>query len=403
MRVLSINCGSSTLKFDVLDVSPTAELTISRVTRGTIDRIGGAAAASLSVGDERFEDATLRRDHTEAFSAALDLLKDAGLLSGVQAVGHRVVHGGTRFREPAPIDDAVIEAIEVVSELAPLHNRPAVAVIKAAQAYFAERLPMVATFDTSFYVSLPDIAALYALPKEVRDGFDIKRFGFHGLAHGCMVERYRALRPEIANPRLITLQLGNGCSATASISGRPVDTSMGFTPLEGLIMGTRCGDLDPSIPLFLVERGDLSPAEVESLLNEQSGLLALSGKSNDMRDILESAGAGDADADLAVRAFCYRAKKYVGAYLATLGGANAIIFGGGIGENMPDVRERICAGLEWAGLELDFERNRRASQSDGRISAHSSRMEAWVVHVDEALMIARDVFDCVRVRNSKTL
>jgi acetate kinase len=178
---------------------------------------------------------------------------------------------------------------------------------------------------------------------------------------------------------------------------------MGFTPLEGLIMGTRCGDLDPSIPLFLVERGDLSPAEVESLLNEQSGLLALSGKSNDMRDILESAGAGDADADLAVRAFCYRAKKYVGAYLATLGGANAIIFGGGIGENMPDVRERICAGLEWAGLELDFEHNRRAAQSDGKISAHSSRMEAWVVHVDEALMIARDVFDCVRVRNSKTL
>jgi acetate kinase len=285
-----------------------------------------------------------------------------------------------------------------VSELAPLHHRPAIEVIKAAWAYFGEAMPMVATFDTAFYASLPDVAATYALPEEVIDRLNIRRFGFHGLAHRCMVERYGAQRPGIAEPRLITLQLGNGCSATASIDGRPVDTSMGFTPLEGLIMGTRSGDLDPSIPLFLVERDGLSAGEVEALLNKRSGLLGISGKSNDMRDLLAAARAGHRGSDLAVRAFCYRARKYVGAYLAVLGGANAIIFGGGIGEHIPEIREMICAGLEWAGLELDAQKNRAEMSSDEQITTDGAGVEVWVVHVDEAVIITQDVTDCLRRR-----
>jgi acetate kinase len=399
MRILSINCGSSTLKFDVLDMNPAGRAS-TRVASGIVDRIGGGATSSLSAGDDRLQRDTPARDHGEAFGAAVGLLQQVDALSGVGAVGHRVVHGGIRFRAPAIIDQAVMQAIEGASELAPLHNRPSLAAIKAAISHFGGQMPMVATFDTAFYTALPDVSTAYALPREVSEKYDIRRFGFHGIAHRYMTERFRELRPEIPEPRLITLQLGNGCSATASIGGKPVDTSMGFTPLEGLIMGTRSGDLDPSIPLFIGEKEGLTAGEMESLLNTRSGLLGLSGISNDMRDLLEAAHDGSHEADLAVRAFCYRARKYVGAYLAVLGGADAIVFGGGIGEHIAEVREGICAGLGWAGLELDPKRNRAISQLDTRVSADGSPLEAWVVHVDEAVVIARDTVDCLERRQS---
>jgi acetate kinase len=397
MRVLAMNCGSSTLKFAVTDASA-GEPSITQLAAGVVDRIGSDSIASLSVAGHAYEVAKSADDHGEAFGIAVKMLQEAGTLAGIEAVGHRVVHGGTRFREPVLINDEMLEAVEAASELAPLHNRPAVEVIRAARAYFGEPMPMVSTFDTAFYSLLPDVAARYALPEEITERLGIRRFGFHGLAHRFMVERYSALRPGTVEPRLITLQLGNGCSVTASIEGKPVDTSMGFTPLEGLIMGSRSGDLDPSIPLVLLQKEGLSAGEVEMLLNKRSGLLGLSGKSNDMRELLVAARAGHSGSDLAVRAFCYRARKYVGAYLAILGGADAIIFGGGIGEHMPDIREAICAGLGWAGLELDRERNGEASQSDERISADGSTIDAWVVHVDEAVVIARDVAECLRRR-----
>lgn len=394
MKILSINSGSSTLKFDVLEVNPT-ERTISRLAQGIVDRIGGDATASLSAGDYAIQREAPTRDHGEALSVAVELLHQADALAGVEAAGHRVVHGGIHFRAPALIDQSVIKAIESAKESAPLHNQPALAAIKAARLQLGERMPMVATFDTAFYASLPDVAATYALPREVSDRLGIRRFGFHGLAHRFMVERFRDLRPDITEPRLITLQLGNGCSATASINGSPVDTSMGFTPLEGLIMGTRSGDLDPWVPLFLQKAEGLSIEEVDVLLNRRSGLLGLSGTSNDMRDLLEASKGGDRASDLAVRAFCYRARKYVGAYLAVLGGADAVLFGGGIGEHLPEIRERICEGLEWAGLKIDTQLNVRAVGVEASIGSAESTLDAYVIPVQEGAVIARDTYDCL--------
>ena len=396
MRILCVNCGSSTLKFDLLDVSGAGHAD-ERIASGLVDRVGAQATLSVSVaGGASQERKTAIPDHAEAMRSALSLLEEHGVLASIDALGHRVVHGGPRFREPLLIDESVIEAIHAVSELAPLHNEPALKAIRAARDRLDKEPAMVATFDTAFYVELPEATSAYAIPRELSEKHSIRRYGFHGLAHRYMVQRFNELRPEVAHPRLISLQLGNGCSATASVDGRPVDTSMGFTPLEGLIMGTRSGDIDPSLPLYLMEKERLSGAEVSSLLNTRSGLLGLSGRSHDMRNLLTAAKAGDERSRLAIDAFCYRVKKYVGAYLAALGGADAIIFGGGIGEHSAEVRQRICDGLEWAGIKLDANRNAAVTGHESRISDDSSAIEAWVVPVDEATIIARDVYICLQ-------
>lgn len=391
MRILCVNCGSSTLKFDLLEVSG-ADETLGRIASGLVDRVGGEAKLTFSVaGGASYEQASAATDHGEAMREALALLDDQGLLDGVGALGHRVVHGGAGFRAPVLIDGVVIDAIDAVSHLAPLHNPPASKAIQAAQAQLGDSLPMVATFDTAFFAELPEVASLYAIPRELSERHAIRRYGFHGLAHRCLVQRFRELRPEVEHPRLITLQLGNGCSATASVDGRPIDTSMGFTPLEGLIMGTRSGDLDPSLALYLADREGLSTAGVASLLNTRSGLLGLSGRSSDMRDLLAAAKSGDERSELAVAAFCYRVKKYLGAYLAALGGTDAVIFGGGIGENSFEIRQRVCEGMEWAGLKLDSLRNREATGLEALVSAEAAAVEVWAIRVDEASVIARDV------------
>jgi acetate kinase len=391
MNVLCINCGSSSLRFDLMEARSGSQAGPERIASGSIDRVGGKANLVLSVpgapSQERLQPV---KDHSEAMQEAVALLDQAGLLAGVEAVGHRVVHGGPELSAPAVIDGAVIAAVRAVSELALLHNQPALEAIAGCRARFGDALPMVATFDTAFYAELPEVAASYALPKQLTQELGIRRFGFHGLAHRYMIEAFRTARPDATSPRLITLQLGNGCSATASLDGRPLDTSMGFTPLEGLVMGTRSGDVDPSLPLFLATKRGLSPDQVESLLNRQSGLLGLSGLSHDMRDLLAAAAQGHAGAALAVDQFCYRVRRYVGAYMSVLGGADAVVFGGGIGENSPAVRERICRGLEWAGLHLNGEANETLSGEAARISREGSRVEAWVVRVDEAAIIARD-------------
>jgi len=400
MRLLCVNCGSSTLKFDLLDVLDGGD-EIRRSASGLLDRLGDDAMLTFSVvgGASQKKKAALP-DHGIAMREVLSLLDDHGLLAGIDALGHRVVHGGPRFHAPVLIDEAVIEAIHAVSELAPLHNEPALKAIQAAHDGLGDAAPMVATFDTAFYAELPEIASVYAIPRELSEKHSIRRYGFHGLAHRYMVQRFRELKPDVTHPRLVTLQLGNGCSATASVDARPIDTSMGFTPLEGLIMGTRSGDIDPSLPLYLSEKEGLSTAEVASLLNTRSGLLGLSGRSHDMRDLLASAKTGDRKSELAIEAFCYRVKKYVGAYLAALGGADAIIFGGGIGEHGAEVRQRICARMEWAGIKLDAGRNVAASGLEARISDDSSAVGVWAVPVDEAAVIARDVFVCLEAQGT---
>jgi len=402
MRVLAVNCGSSTLKFQLFELEREDNRygREKRLARGLVEEIG--TRGSLQFTSE--EGKPLRKalaidDHGQATRQVLAWLESSGLLksSGSWAVGHRVVHGGSRFTEAVAIDDQVLAAIEAVSELAPLHNDPALQAIHAAREALGPEVPMVAVFDTAFHTTLPQKASEYAIPRDLAARHEIRRYGFHGIAHQYMTERYGVItsRP-IEGTKLITLQLGNGCSAAAVARGLSIDTSMGFTPLEGLMMGTRSGDLDPSLPCFLARREGMEIEEVEDWLNTRSGLLGVSGRSRDMRDLLKAAQQGDRGAALAVEMFCYRVRKYIGAYLAVLGGADAVIFGGGIGENAPAVRALICDGMDWCGLRLDEERNAKAVGSEGRISVDDATVHAYVIPVDESIMIARETVRCLQ-------
>lgn len=412
MLVLVINSGSSTLKFDLIDVredlSPqsagswatpnSGKPHLERLAHGVVDRIGGDAtfemSAASSEGVER--KSVSAPTHKEAVSLALGALMPVAH-GGIDAVGHRVVHGGDRFVQPTLLDDSVIEAIEELCDLAPLHNPAALQGITATCEALGRDLPMVAVFDTAFHSTLPDYAYTYALPYEMAQRHKIRRYGFHGTAHEYMLRQYCRLAgkaPEDAN--LITLQLGNGCSVAAIRGGRSVDTSMGLTPLEGLVMGTRSGDVDPGVLGFLAEKESVDIAQVEEWLNKRSGLLGVSGSASDMRSLLTSVQNGDKRAELAVEVFCYRARKYIGAYLAALGGADAIIFGGGIGENSAAIRARILNGMEWCGVKLDLARNEALSGKEGPISTDDFPIAVYVIHVDESLLIAQHTASLVQ-------
>ncbi|MFQ5794328.1 MAG: acetate/propionate family kinase [Candidatus Bipolaricaulia bacterium] len=404
MRVLVINCGSSTLKFHVVEVERGEEGEIlgkeRQLARGTVERIGGRGSIRfIAENGERRREAAVVSDHGEAMRRVLTWLDSIGFLEpdGIQAVGHRVVHGGDRFYEPTLIDEDIIGAIEALSDLAPLHNGPSIEAIHAARAELGAAIPMVATFDTLFHRTLPERASRYPISQELAEKHHIQRFGFHGLAHRYMAERYAAVTSTpMEDLMLITLQLGNGCSATAIAGGRSLDTSMGFTPLEGLMMGTRSGDVDPSLVGYLARREGVELEEVEDWLNRRSGLLGVSGRSQDMRDLLEAERRGDARAALAIDMFCYRVRKYIGAYLVALGGADAVLFGGGIGENAPSVRTLVCEGMDWFGLTLDPERNAATMGSEGKISADDAKIHAYVIPVDEAVIIAHDTLRRLR-------
>jgi acetate kinase len=295
------------------------------------------------------------------------------------------------------VDDEVVAAIEALGELAPLHNPAAASGMRAARDALGPAVPMVAVFDTAFFRTLPARAHTYALPHALAERHGLRRYGFHGTSYRYVTERYGEITSTpLDRVSIITLHLGNGCSASAIQGGAAVDTSMGFTPLEGLVMGTRSGDLDPALPEFVARKEGLSPGQVLALLNTASGLLGLSGLSHDMRTLLEAAARPEGErARLAIEVFCYRARKYIGAYLAALGGADAVVFTGGIGEHAPAIRARICAGLEWCGLRLDPERNGGAVGCEARISAEGSRVHAYVIPTDEELLIARDTVRCV--------
>jgi acetate kinase len=326
-------------------------------------------------------------------------------LGSIDAVGHRVVHGGDRYVKSTVITEEVESGIDELSELAPLHNPACLAGIRGARAALGASMPMVAVFDTAFHQTMPEVAKQYAIPTDMAERHRIRRYGFHGIAHASLANGYAASagRP-LEETRLITLQLGNGCSVTAIAQGKSIETSMGFTPLEGLVMGTRSGDIDAAIVGYLSGREKVESAEVERWLNERSGLLGLSGRSNDMRELLRAAEQdGDQRAQFAVDLFCYRARKYLGAYLSVLGGADAIIFGGGIGENAPDIRRRICMGMDWCGIHLNANRNRAVAGlrpgATEKISADESRIAVYVVAADEETWIAKETARCVRAIN----
>ena len=303
-------------------------------------------------------------------------------------VAHRVVHGGARLTAPCLIDAAVEQEIERLAPLAPLHNPRALAWIRVCREVFGIQIAQVAVFDTAFYAALPEVARTYALPHALARQHAIRRYGFHGLAHQAMWQRWCALEPQRAGRgRVISLQLGAGCSISAIADGAPQDTSMGFSPLEGLVMATRCGDLDPGVLLYLQREDGMLLEALNHMLSQESGLLGLSGVSADMRALLASS---ESQARLAVDLYCYRARKYVGAYLAVLGGADAIVFGGGVGEHAPEIRARILQGLEWTGIALDATRNLSALGIETRISHTDSPVALWVLPVDEAAILAKE-------------
>jgi acetate kinase len=408
MNVLVLNCGSSSVKFQLIatDLEQIEQDADTRLAHGLIERIGGAGIVTFTAeGSPPKRFAEPIRDTRAAVEMILRWIvsPESGVaevdsIADIHAVGHRVVHGGERFTASVLITDNVLRGIEDCIELAPLHNPANIQGIVAARTALGS-LPQVAVFDTAFHQTLPEHAFLYALPYQLYRRHRIRRYGFHGTSHRYVAYRYRKLRGiERDATNIITLHLGNGCSIAAIKGGNSIDTSMGFTPLEGLVMGTRSGDLDAALVDLIATKEGLTSREVETLLNKQSGLLGISGLTDDMRELLAEAHEhNDRRACLAIEIFCYRARKYIGSYLAAMNRAEAIVFTGGIGENSAEIRARICGELNWLGVELDAELNaNHGASNSGQISAGNSRVAVFVIPTNEELLIARDT---VRVVN----
>ena len=403
MNILVLNCGSSSLKFQLIatDLGLIEQNADRRLAHGQIERIGGAAILTfVTEGKVPQRSAAPVKDIRSALETVLRwIASDASGITAVSglrdidAVGHRVVHGGENFKQSVLITDEVLRGIEDCIELAPLHNPANIQGILASREILGRNIPQAAVFDTAFHQTLPDEAYLYALPYQLYRRHRLRRYGFHGTSHRYVAYRYRTMENiQRDNVNIITLHLGNGCSIAAIKGGNSVDTSMGLTPLEGLVMGTRAGDLDPAILEFICAKEGLTIHEVETLLNTQSGLLGISGLTNDMRELLAEADeSNDRRASLAIEIFCYRATKYIGSYLAAMNGADAIVFTGGIGENSAKIRQLICDRLTWLGVELDPAFNESMiNGQDGVISSATSRTKVLVVATNEEMLIARD-------------
>jgi acetate kinase len=407
MNILVLNAGSSSLKFQIIatDLARIRKDKDVRVLRGEVERIGAEAVVTVQKGDgpkqkltESLKNITGALDFVIRWAASPDSgISEIQSVADIHAVGHRVVHGGEAFTDSVLITDEVMSGIENCIDLAPLHNPTNLRGIRAMRDLLGPKIPQVAVFDTAFHHSLAERSYLYAIPYHLYLRYRIRRYGFHGISHRYMAYRYRTIR-NLAREQtnIVSLHLGNGCSAAAIRGGRSVDTSMGMTPLEGLVMGTRSGDVDPAILGFIAAKEGISLHEVETMLNKQSGLLGISGLTHDMRVLQDEARQhDDRRAKLAIDIFCYRVRKYIGAFLAAMGGADAVVFTGGIGENSPEVRAKICEGLEWAGLSVDGEKNRKTIGAEGMISRDDSRLAAYVIPTDEELLIARDTARCI--------
>ena len=380
MKVLVLNSGSSSIKYALFAAGSLAEL-----RAGAVERIGEPGASSVP-------------DHREGFRRVMSDLLDSGAIrepAGLSGIGHRVVHGGERFREPVRVDGGVVDAIRAMIPFAPLHNPANLQGIEVALAT-CPGVPQVAVFDTAFHQTMPPFAFRYALPRDLYDAHRVRRYGFHGTSHAHVARRAAELlgKPPAAL-NLITFHLGNGASAAAIREGKSVDTSMGMTPLEGLIMGTRCGDLDPAVPFFLGTVTGKDPVEVLDLLNEESGLKGICG-ANDMREVHRRTAGGDPSASLAIDMYVYRVRKYIGAYTAVLGRVDALVFTGGIGENDAEVRRRACGGLERLGIALDQGRNDSPSSVPREIQREGMPVKVLVIPTNEELEIALQTLACIR-------
>lgn len=392
MKVLVVNCGSSSIKYQLYQMPEQHVL-----AKGMVERIGdsGSALEYEHDGETRRTEIAVP-DHQTGMGLILDALVDPenGVIDKIDeiaAVGHRVVHGGEEFTGSVTITDQVIASIERFADLAPLHNPPNLIGIHSAR-HSLPNIPQVACFDTAFHATIPEVAYTYALPHKLYEEFGIRRYGFHGTSHRWVARRAAAMldRHKYA-VNCITAHLGNGCSITAVRDGHSVDTSMGLTPLEGLVMGTRTGDFDPAILMYLGDKGYDFDA-LNKLCNRESGLLGISGESNDMRTLTEKAAAGDPHAQLAIDIFCYRLRKYIGSYFAVLGRVDAIVFTGGIGENAVGVRAETCEGLEALGIEIDPQRNEQTIRTEGQISTDAGSVKVLVIPTNEEGAIADDTY-----------
>jgi acetate kinase len=394
MLTLVINCGSSSVKYQLIHTE-----TREKVVTGLVERIGAVTAiVKHEVKDLKPVKKTMAIEtHTIALKEIMDFLlnPETGVVKSVdeiKAVGHRVVHGGETFKDSVHIDESVIEAIEHAYDLAPLHNPANIKGIEAAMQYLPNACH-VAVFDTAFHHSLPAEAYLYAIPNRMYRRYKIRKYGFHGTSHYYVSRRYYQMKGvQAKGTKVITCHLGNGCSITAIKDGKSIDTSMGFTPLSGLVMGTRSGDIDPSIMFYLIEKEEMPLNHLHAMLNRNSGLLGLSGYAADMRDLIAEAGNGDRRCEQAIDVYCYRAKQYIGSYMAALNGCDALIFTAGIGENSALIRSKICRDLQFMGIEIDEERNQATPSGikEHKISSDASRIEVFVISTDEEMVIALD-------------
>lgn len=395
MKILVLNAGSSSLKYQLVDIDTNKVL-----ARGLCERVGSKDALRKHVVDDNevlIEEPL--KDHTEALQLVIDSLLAGDdpvieSLEEISAVGHRIVHGGEYFSQSAMIDDDVIAKIDELSELAPLHNKAALAGITACQTLMPDT-PMVAVFDTAFFQTMPPKAYMYPIPYEYYEKYGIRKYGFHGTSHRYLSERAAdILGEDIRDLRIITCHLGNGCSIAAIDHGIPIDTSMGFTPLDGLMMGTRSGAIDPAIVTFLMDHEGLTPEEMNDVLNKRSGLLGVSGISNDLRMVRDASDAGDERAILAYEMYSSICKKYIGQYMALMSGADAIVLSAGVGENCQKMRRMIFSGWQPLGIILDQEKNKQRGFE--RIISHDeSQVPIIVIPTDEEYMIARDTYELI--------
>lgn len=391
MKVLVVNCGSSSLKYQLFNMEDESVL-----AKGLVDRIGleGSVLNHQPTDKPKVPLTAEIKNHSIAIKMVLEALAhpEHGVVASIDeidAIGHRVVHGAEKFSDSVLISPAVMAALDEFTELAPLHNPPNIAGINAC-AEILPTVPQVGVFDTAFHQSMPKHAFLYGIPYEAYKKFGIRRYGFHGTSHKYVSQRAAQMMGDhMSNLRIITCHLGNGASITAVKNGKSLDTSMGFTPLQGLVMGTRCGDIDPAIPPFLMKKEGMSPEEVDTYLNKKSGVLGLSGLSSDFRDLEQAADDGNERAQLAIDVFAYTVRKYIGSYAAAMGGVDAIVFTAGLGENSPHMRDQICNGLEFLGTRIDATRNATRGKEQ-EISVEGSRVKIFVIPTNEELVIARD-------------
>ena len=402
MKVLVINAGSSSLKYQLIDVDSGAV-----IAKGLCERIGidGSKLTYKPTGKDSHVFEKDMKDHAQAIRMVLEALadKDIGVVKSmdeIDAVGHRVLHGGEKFSEPVVINDNVLATIEECVPLGPLHNPANLMGIRGCMEVMPG-VPMVAVFDTAWGQTMPKEAFIYALPYDAYTKYQIRRYGFHGTSHryvtGRAVEKLVAAGMKKEDTRVITCHLGNGSSVSAARGGKCIDTSMGLTPLEGLPMGTRCGDIDPAIVPFIMQRTGMTPAEMDTYMNKKSGMLGLSGVSSDFRDLEAAAKEGNERAELALKTFAYKVKKYIGAYSAALGGVDAIVFTAGVGENDQGIRAQVLHGLEYLGVDTDFDKNLNAPRGEEvEISKPGSRVKVFVIPTDEEMVIARDTAALLR-------